>query len=125
MGSNRPAKKLSHGPHHTNGAREFKTVHSEQDAKDFVRHIHKQELAGLNVVETIRQARAAREAAPPAMQHPTLREALPAWIDRQERSGEVRCSTAKAYRSRLATWVYPHPLPDGRRLGDISADRVK
>jgi integrase len=29
-----------------------------------------------------------------------------------------------AYRSRLATWVYPHPLPDGRLLGDMAVNHV-
>ena len=48
---------------HLNGQREFKTVRNEQDAKDLVQQIHKQELAGVNVVETIQKARAARSPA--------------------------------------------------------------
>ena len=112
---------------HADGQREFKVVHSEQDAKDLVRYIHKQELAGINVVETIRQARANREAQavqPSVPLFPRLREVLPEWIDRLERSGEIRGGTPKAYRSRLATWVYPHVLPDGRALGDLPANQV-
>ena len=33
-------------------------------------------------------------------------------------------STANIYRSRLATWLYPHPLADGRLLGDVAVNRV-
>ena len=108
------------------GARELKIVHAEQDAKDLVQMIHKQELAGINVLETIRQARAQAAAAPDGepVPFPTLRAALPAWIERQERAGEIRVSTGLAYRSRLATWVYPHSLPDGRLLGDVAVNHV-
>jgi integrase len=55
---------------------------------------------------------------------PILREAVPQWIDRQERANEIRKSTARAYRSRLATWVYPHTLSDGRLLGDLPVNEV-
>jgi len=108
------------------GERELKTVHSEQDAKALVQTIHKQELAGVNVIETIRQARAQAPAAPAVepVPFPALREAVPAWIERQARAGEIRSSTAIAYRSRLATWAYPHALPDGRLLGDLRVNHV-
>jgi integrase len=91
-----------------------------------VRWIHKQELAGVNVVEAIRKARVQQDLLPITLapQYPSLREAVPEWISRQERSGEIRPSTAKAYRSRLATWVYPHALPDGRLLGDLPVNQV-
>lgn len=55
---------------------------------------------------------------------PTLRTALPEWVERQERAGEIRGGTPFAYRSRLATWVYPHVLADGRVLGDIPLNHV-
>jgi integrase len=105
------------------GERETTTVHSKQDAKDLVEHIHKQETLRVNVVEAMRQA---RNPAPviEATVFPTLREALPAWIGRQERAGEIRGGTPKAYGSRLATWVFPHPLPDGRLLGDLAVNLV-
>ena len=65
---------------------------------------------------------------PPPMtghsQLPRLRDNLPDWISRQERSGEIRPSTARAYRSRLATWVYPYVLPDGLVLGDLPVNQV-
>jgi len=108
------------------GEREVSAVTTEQDAKALVQMINKQELGGVNVMETIRQARAQHEMAPPieVAVFPTLREALPAWIARQERAGEIRGGTPKAYGSRLAAWVFPHPLPDGRLLGDLQVDRV-
>ena len=111
---------------HHQGAREFKTVHSEQDARDLVRFVHKQELAGINVIDTIRQARAERATPPPPAPStfPRVRDALPAWIDAQERGGDIRGGTPAAYRSRLATWVYPHVLADGRFLGDLPVNEV-
>jgi integrase len=111
---------------HWDGQRERKTIHgSEQDAKDVVRFIHKQELAGVNVVEAIRQARTMRgEPSSPPVEYPRLRDALPEWVERLERSREVRASTAKAYRSRLAAWVYSHALPGGRLLGDLPVNQV-
>ena len=106
------------------GERQLQIVHAEQDAKALVQMIHKQELAGVNVMATIRQARAQAAPSPEPVPFPTLRAALPAWIERQERAGEIRVSTGMAYRSRLATWVYPHPLPDGRLLGDVAVNHV-
>jgi|RhiMethySRZTD1v2_1073278.scaffolds.fasta_scaffold06294_2 integrase len=55
---------------------------------------------------------------------PLLRDAVPEWINRQERSGEVRPSTARAYRSRVRKWVFPHVLSDGRLLGDVPVNAV-
>lgn len=109
---------------HQGGRREFKVVKSKQDAIDLVRHVHKQELAGINVVETIRQARATREASAPAAEYPTLRKALPEWIDRQARAQEFRASTAEIYRSRLSVHVYPFLLADGRALGDLPVNHI-
>jgi hypothetical protein len=108
------------------GERELKIVHSEQDAKDLVQLVHKQELAGTNVIETLRRARAERDAAPAAdlPTFPTLREALPAWLQRQALTGEIRGGTPKAYLGRLARWAFPHVLPDGRMLGDIPVNLV-
>ena len=83
---------------HWKGEREIKTVHSEQDAKALVQYIHKQELAGINVIEAIRKARGA--AAPEAPTYPRLRDALPTWIEAQESAGAIRPSTSRMYRSR-------------------------
>ena len=105
---------------HSNGRREYKTVHSLADAKALVQLVHKHELAGVNVVEAIQKARTFT----PPVTYPSLREALPAWIAGQAQAGDIRQSTAKMYRTRCATWVYPHALPDGRRLGDLPVNEV-
>jgi integrase len=111
---------------HHDKQRERVYVHSEQDAKDLCRHVLKQEALGVNYISTMRGA----PTAPPApatltaQVFPTLREALPEWIDRQALTREIRASTAKIYQCRLATWVYPHTLADGRVLGDIPVNAV-
>ena len=61
---------------------------------------------------------------PPVLEYPRLRDALPEWIDRKERSGDIRGGTPKAYKGRLRTWVYPFRLPDGRLLGDLPVNEV-
>jgi integrase len=111
---------------HWNRERERVKVDSEQDAKDLVRHVHKLELAGTNVIEAIRHARApqAPMPAPPAPTFPRLRDALPEWLERQAQAGEIRASTERLYRARLRGWCYPCPLPDGRSLGDVSINTV-
>ena len=60
----------------------------------------------------------------PAVTHPALEDALPAWIKRKAQAGDIRGATPKAYASRLRTWVYPFELPDGRRLGAVPVDQV-
>jgi integrase len=108
---------------HWQGQRERKTVRTEADAKALVQHIHKQELAGINVVEAIRAARAA--VAPVVVPtFPTLRDGLTAWVTRLEQTGEIRASSAGCYRSRLGKWVFPHQLKDGRVLGDVPTNLV-
>jgi hypothetical protein len=98
-------------------------VHSEQDAKDLIRMVHKQELAGVNVVDSIRRARAAAPAAP-APSWPTLRAALPEYIRQMAAQGEWTGSTPINYGRRLARYVYDFPLADGRKLGDLRVDQV-
>jgi len=109
---------------HWKGEREFKSVRSEADAKALVQLIHKHELAGVNVLETMRHAREPQAEAPSPIQYPTLRESLPSWLDSQARAGEIRVSTANIYHSRLVVWVYPCPLADGRVLGDLPVNEV-
>jgi hypothetical protein len=52
------------------GERELKIVYSEQDAKDLVRHVHKQELAGINVIEALRRTRAQQGTTPATVTEP-------------------------------------------------------
>jgi hypothetical protein len=106
-----------------NRERERIKVDSEQAAKDLVRYVNKLELAGTNVIEAIRRARTPEPPPPPAT-FPCLRDALPAWVERQARAGEIRASTERHYRARLRVWCYPHRLPDGRQLGDVTVDAV-
>jgi len=56
-------------------------------------------------------------AASPAPTCPPIREALPAFLAHQVEVGEIRASTASAYRNRLAVWAYP-------LIGDVPWDRV-
>jgi hypothetical protein len=107
---------------HWKGQREIKTVHSEQDAKALVQYIHKQELAGINVIEAIRKAREA--AAPEAPTYPRLRDAISTWIEAQESAGAIRPSTSRMYRGRCERWLYTHALRDGRHLGDLPVNLV-
>jgi integrase len=109
---------------HWNHQRERIRVDSEQTAKDLVRHVHKLELAGVNVLEALRQARATPPVAEPARAFPRLRDALPVWLERQAQAGEIRASTARSYRARLRVWCEPHPLPDGRALGDLPVNEI-
>ena len=112
---------------HWNRTRERIKVDTEQTAKDLVRYVHKLELAGTNVIEAIRQARTASPAAASASGVPTalrLRDALPVWLDGQARAGEIRASTARSYLARLRVWCDPHPLADGRVLGDVPVVEV-
>jgi integrase len=109
---------------HFQGQREFKTVHSEQDAKALVQHVHKQELAGVNVVETIQQARTAKLEPAATVAWPRLRDALPAFIDQMAAQGEWTGSTPITYRRRLQSYVYDFALADGRRLGDLTVDQI-
>ncbi len=62
--------------------------------------------------------------AAPASAFPKLRDAVPAWLVRQEASGDIRGATPSAYLAGLRTWVFPHRLPDGQLLGDLPIDQV-
>jgi hypothetical protein len=97
-----------------NGERAYTTVRSEQDAKALVQHVHKMELAGLNVVEAVQTARTPVVA---TADYPMLKDALPVWIEAQVQAGEIRPSTAKVYRGRCAKWLYP-------ALGDLPVNQV-
>lgn len=108
---------------HWDGAREFKTVHSLEDAKALVQQIHKQELAGVNVVEAIRTAREAA-ATEPMPAWPRLRDALPLFIQQMTERGEWTGSTPIKYGQRLTRYVYDYVLSDGRKLGDLPVDQV-
>src|SRR5436190_908585 len=89
-----------------------------------VRELARLEATGHNLIDALRRARQAPVAPAPAPTFPTLREALPDWIQSKVDAGDLRASTASAYRSRCRTWLYPHPLPDGRTLGELPVNDV-
>lgn len=112
---------------HRHGERERITVHSEADAKQLVQEIYRRELAGTDVIETLRRAREQRESTPtpaaPAA-FPLLRDAVTEWIDGEARAGEIRTSTAHLYHARLKTWGFAFKVADGRALGDVPINEV-
>src|SRR5215831_17038614 len=106
---------------HWKGQRERKTIHgSEQDAKDLVKFIHRQEVAGVNVVAAVQQA----QVAPVIREWPTLRDALPVFINDMTARGEWTGSTPISYRRRLTAHLFSFVLTDGRALGDLPVDQV-
>src|SRR5262245_22755030 len=108
---------------HCGGHRERRTIHgTEKDAKDLVQHVARQELAGINVVESLRAA--ALRSTPTVPEWPTLRTALPEFIRRMEVRGEWTGSTPINYRRRLEGYVYDFVLADSRILGDLPIDQV-
>jgi len=107
-----------------NGQRERRTIHgTEQDAKELVKYIHKQELAGVNVVEAVRAARVATApASSPAW--PRLRDDVPAFVEYQVSVGEWTGETPISYRRTLEAHVFDFQLSDGQVLGDLAVDQV-
>jgi integrase len=102
---------------HANGERAYVTVKSEADAKALVREVKRLELNGQNVLGAIKSARSTPPTTTTPTTFPALRVALDAWIDGQVRVGDLRESTAKAYRSRLRVWAYP-------KVGDLPVDQL-
>jgi len=108
---------------HYEGQRERRTIHgTEQDARDLVKFIHKQELAGINVIEAVRAAQAAAPA--PVASWPRLRDDVPSFIEYQVSVGEWTGETPISYRRALAAHVFDFKLSDGRLLGDVAVDQV-
>ena len=99
---------------HQDGKREYKTVRDLATAKDLVKLIAKQELAGVNLIESIQKA---REALPAVVTCPLLKPTVLEWLDGQVAGGDLRYATVMAYKQRLATYVFP-------TLGDRPVNRV-
>jgi hypothetical protein len=79
-------------------------IATEQDAKDLVRHFNRLGLAGVDLGQALAEARARADAQPT---YPPLKAALQSFLDEQVEFGNLRASTAAAYRNRLATWAFP------------------
>ncbi len=85
------------------GARRLtRTVPTEQDAIDLVRHFNRLGLAGVDLGQALAEARAESQKT-----YAPLREALPAFLREQVELGNLRQATAEAYRKSLGAWVYP------------------
>ena len=87
------------------GPRISRSVRTEADAIALVRHFNRLGMAGVDLTEALRKAQLAKVAE--AKSYPTIREALPAFLDEMVGIGEIRKSTAKGYKNRLAVWAYP------------------
>ena len=82
-------------------------VTTEQDAKDLVRHFNRLGMAGVDLGQALAEAKTQT-----LQTYPSVREALPAFLEEQVELRNLRRSTASAYKSRLKTWAYP-------RLGEV------
>jgi len=87
------------------GPRISRSVRTEADAIALVRHFNRLGLAGVDLAKALRKGRLAKVAE--AKSYPGIREALPAFLDEMLDIGEIRKSTAKSYKNRLAVWAYP------------------
>lgn len=85
-----------------NARRITRMVSTQQDAIDLVRHFNRLGLAGVDLGRALADAKAETRRL-----YPPLREVLPAFLDEQVALGNLRKSTAEAYRARLARWAYP------------------
>jgi integrase len=79
-----------------------RVVPTQQDAIDLVRHFNRLGMAGVDLGQALAEARSTTRRA-----YPPLRDALPASLDEQVALRNLRESTARAYKNRLAMWVYP------------------
>ena len=89
-----------------------RVVHTEQDAKDLVRHFNRLGMAGVDLARALADSRSERQHT-----YLPLREALPAFLEEQVALRNLRESTARAYKNRLSTWAYP-------RIGNLSWNRI-
>ncbi len=95
-----------------NAPRLTRVVATEQHAKELVRYFNRLGMAGEDLGRALAEARVQNDRV-----YPILRVALPAFLDEQVALGNLRHSTAAAYKNRLATWAYP-------RIGDVPWNRV-
>src|SRR2546425_3160719 len=87
------------------GRRISRSVKTEADAIALVRHFNRLGLAGVDLAKALRRTKVAEGAE--AKSYPAIRQALPAFLDEMVAIGEIRKSTAKGYKNRLAVWAYP------------------
>ncbi len=85
-----------------NTSRITRVVSSEKDAIDLVRHFNRLGMAGVDLGQALAEARRDTQRI-----YPTLCQALPTFLNEQVELGNLRRSTANAYKNRLAIWAYP------------------
>src|SRR5262249_19585619 len=102
---------------HRDGQREYATVKGLEAAKALVAEIHRMEVNGVNVIEAMRKAKEPVAPAPTAPVFPPLRDAVEEFLTAKIARGDMRHSTVRKYRERLAKWVYP-------TLGETPIDKV-
>lgn len=106
------------------GGRSFtRALKTKAAAQALVDHFNRLGLRGTDVAEARRLAEE-RQAAAPA-QWPTLREALPTFVQLMADQGEWQGATPVRYLARLRHDVFDYALQgDGRQLGDLRVDEV-
>jgi integrase len=82
-----------------------RVVATEQEAKDLVHFFNRRGMEGFDLGQALREAQLRTATTPPS--YPPIREAMPTFLDRLVALGEIRQSTAQAYKNRLAVWTYP------------------
>jgi integrase len=108
--------------HH--GQRKAKRIGEGKAAKKLAEQVRDQWTAWLTLGDVAKVFAPKATAPTPTSTLPRLRDAVVAWIDRREASGDFRGATGPAYRAAVRTWIVDHTLPDGRKLGDLPADQV-
>jgi hypothetical protein len=98
------------------GERATITIRSKGDAESLCREIRKRELAGENIVQSIRSARF-QCGTPDLPTFPPLKTAIEGFIESQVKAGELRQSSATNYHSRCRKWLF-------RVLGSTPIDQV-
>jgi hypothetical protein len=82
------------------GNRISRSVKTEADAIALVRHFNRLGLAGVDLAKVLQRTKPTNVAG--AKTYPRIREALPAFVEEMVKIGEIRQSTAKGYKNRLA-----------------------
>jgi integrase len=79
-----------------------RVVATEAEARELTHHFNRLGMAGVDLARALADAKAST-----ARTYPPLREVLGAFLDGQVELGNLRASTARNYKNRLATWLDP------------------
>jgi len=85
-----------------NARRLSRVVETQDEAIELVRHFNRLGLAGVDVAQALNETKKDRRKT-----YLPLREAVSAFIEGQLTLGNIRASTARQYRLRLARWAWP------------------